>query len=284
MSENNNHTSIKYCVYILQLITLFLTFQILQTNPRMAEKVDKHEIAQSEKYGDLEIVKGKRNVVRSRKCSASMQSQRHDHLTSLISELRQRDFNGNGLLETGAGVDTILEEPDVTDESVEGNSNSLNKASIKNYISNNASTIIEQASERLVEVRLKNVSYHVPIRTDVPSITTVRNQSVCYWFYSFLVRLSSIIAHNNDAEEGVTTTAIASYKLKQVLQDRNLVLHPGKTYIVLDPPECGKTSLLKLIAGRLVSSKNYVANNEKNATTRKQITGNIEFNGLTIKV
>ena len=44
---------------------------------------------------------------------------------------------------------------------------------------------------------------------------------------------------------------LGHYEKKWILQDINLVLKPGKTYLVMGPPSCGKTSLLKAVAGLL---------------------------------
>ena len=50
---------------------------------------------------------------------------------------------------------------------------------------------IEQYQE--VEVRLKDYSYHVPIRVDAPSIKTVFNQSPCYVGTTMLKNIGELI-------------------------------------------------------------------------------------------
>ena len=50
---------------------------------------------------------------------------------------------------------------------------------------------IEQYQE--VEVRLKDYSYHVPIRVDAPSIKTVFNQSPCYVGTTILTNVGELI-------------------------------------------------------------------------------------------
>jgi hypothetical protein len=50
---------------------------------------------------------------------------------------------------------------------------------------------IEQYQE--VEVRLKDYSYHVPIRVDAPSIKTVFNQSPCYVGTTILTNIGELI-------------------------------------------------------------------------------------------
>jgi ABC-type multidrug transport system ATPase subunit len=67
------------------------------------------------------------------------------------------------------------------------------------------------------------------------------------------------------------------------LSDINLVLKPGTTYLVLGPPGCGKTSLLKAIAGRLPnkSPKKKGADPPKDKAYQ---TGRVEYNGVSVEV
>ena len=62
---------------------------------------------------------------------------------------------------------------------------------------------------------------------------------------------------------------LGHYEDKWILKDINLVLKPGKTYLVMGPPSCGKTSLLKAVAGMLKPSGEG---------------GKIEYNGISKKV
>lgn len=62
------------------------------------------------------------------------------------------------------------------------------------------------------------------------------------------------------------------YEQKYILKDINLVLKPGRTYLVMGPPGCGKTSLLKSIAGRLKKVSSPAGN------------GKIEYNGVSMEV
>ena len=62
---------------------------------------------------------------------------------------------------------------------------------------------------------------------------------------------------------------LGHYEKKWILQDINLVLKPGTTYLVMGPPSCGKTSLLKGVAGML---------------KREGEGGKIEYNGVSREV
>ena len=62
---------------------------------------------------------------------------------------------------------------------------------------------------------------------------------------------------------------LGHYEKKWILQDINLILKPGKTYLVMGPPSCGKTSLLKAVAGMLKSEGEG---------------GKIEYNGVSREV
>ena len=72
------------------------------------------------------------------------------------------------------------------------------------------------------------------------------------------------------------------YEEKYILEHITLVLKPGRTYLVMGPPGCGKTSLLKAIAGRL-------KNNRRRKNMHKHYNasfsdGRIEYNGVSIEV
>ena len=58
-----------------------------------------------------------------------------------------------------------------------------------------------QAPERLVEVRLRDVSYHVPVKMDAPSVKTVANQSVCYGAFEFFRRLHQFCQRDSSGRE-----------------------------------------------------------------------------------
>jgi ABC-type multidrug transport system ATPase subunit len=59
---------------------------------------------------------------------------------------------------------------------------------------------------------------------------------------------------------------------KDILSNISLVLHPGKQYLVLGPPGCGKTTFLRAISGQLQPSKDA------------SLGGEISYNGRTLEV
>ena len=143
----------------------------------------------------------------------------------------------------------------------------------------------------LVQIKLKHVSYHVPVQMDAPSKRTVINQSICYFAYEFFKRLSDYCTfqqetrrqsrrlkqqqqrpswpvkaplhdddhnhdnhHQNPPQPWVPTDLsdlIVPYAKVDILHDINLVFSPGQCYLILGPPASGKTTLLQAIAGRL---------------------------------
>lgn len=143
--------------------------------------------------------------------------------------------------------------------------------------------------ERLVEVRLHDYSYQVPVPAgNAPTIKTVANQSLCYAAYEFVRRFhlycwqgsSGISRKNtNDDDHNPSWTPVRASEIVapfadlEILSHIDLVLRPGRTYLVLGPPASGKTTLLKAIAGRLPSPSN---NNSTNTN------GRIEYNGISV--
>lgn len=148
-----------------------------------------------------------------------------------------------------------------------------------------------QAPERLVEVRLRDVSYHVPVKMDAPSVKTVANQSVCYGAFEFFRRLHQFCqrgtgrdgaAQQHQQWKAKTSSDVVSpYGQKAILHSIDLVLKPGKVYLILGPPGCGKTTLLKCIAGLLPDAAAHGAEPKKNQAYQ---SGRVEFNGVATQV
>lgn len=111
-----------------------------------------------------------------------------------------------------------------------------------------------------VEIRLKDFNYRVKLNPRKNKIQTVFNYSLAYKIWKFtkqhLLRI--------EPKETIQMTC--------VLNNVTLNFIPGKMYLVLGPPESGKTTLLKAVAGRLSTSNG------------ERLEGSILYNGLSLKV
>jgi ABC-type multidrug transport system ATPase subunit/ABC-type multidrug transport system permease subunit len=139
--------------------------------------------------------------------------------------------------------------------------------------------------KQLVQVKIKDLCYFVPVQTDVPTKQTVLNQSLCYFTYEFFARLRNLACRPHDEVQRKYVARQASdlflpYTKKPILQNVNLIFQPGKTYLVLGPPQSGKTTLLKAISGRLPHTVDLHGEPIKSKPHR---SGRIEYNGIAIE-
>lgn len=120
-----------------------------------------------------------------------------------------------------------------------------------------------------LEVRLQNVTYTVDApekveNSGVPKIKTVFSASLVYKLYQWLLRASKV---QEEPFEKADTPR------ESILKNINLVIKPGKQYLVLGPPGSGKSTLLKAIAGQLQYDEK-----------RNIEGGEITYNGTSVKV
>jgi len=158
------------------------------------------------------------------------------------------------------------------------------------------SVVTQRPNERFVEVKMKDFSYFIPVKMDAPTVPTVFNQSVCYGAYEVFRRIHRYLQVRKEkaGDQGVAgarrmsfwrpTTAqdiVLPFAKRAILKDVNLVLKPGNAYLILGPPGCGKTSLLKAISDKLP----YKADSADGAgPDQPHREGRIEFNGVSTQV
>ena len=121
--------------------------------------------------------------------------------------------------------------------------------------------IMHGYNEYPLEVRLKDFTYTVPVETKSSKIMTVYNASCVYPIAQHMKRF--VLGEPKKMKECET---------KAVLRNINLVLKPGKQYLVLGPPGSGKSTLLQAIAGLVHPRKS------------EQVEGTISYNGRTLAV
>jgi energy-coupling factor transporter ATP-binding protein EcfA2 len=226
-------------------------------------------------------------------------STRNTHFDTLIRSSRRSfaPFNLDSLRLDASDDPTSSNEVIVVLEEGEVKTTPMNEKEKKFHnLRKRLSVYQDRAPERLVEVRMKNYSYYIPIKADAPTVKTVGNQSICYAAYEFFRRTHQYLVYRNASRHAVAmndknrrrssrwsplsaSDILLPFDKKPVLCEINLVLKPGRTYVVLGPPESGKTSLLKAIAGRLPVSTSYI--DGKPLKHRPHHEGRIEYNGVS---
>lgn len=115
----------------------------------------------------------------------------------------------------------------------------------------------------------ENVANSGPRRAK-QKISTVQTESPIYKLFKTLQKL-------------VTTGKCGSPTRKEtkvVMDGINLVMQPGKLYLILGAPGCGKSTLLKMIAATLVQSKDHVVGGSVSVNGIEQGTKNIIWSNL----
>ena len=134
----------------------------------------------------------------------SIQTTRTDYLQSLlkgsIPDLKledghTNDDDDNNNNNNGPSTPKSGNTSTVSPGSTEGPTTQMNISELREKLASlrdiKTKHNIEQYQE--VEVRLKDYSYHVPIRVDAPSIKTVFNQSPCYVGTTILSNVGELI-------------------------------------------------------------------------------------------
>jgi hypothetical protein len=220
-------------------------------------------------------------------------SRRRDHLMSLVLEQHNKlllinhmledsnlseidvDSNISGDMEHHDSVEIKIDSrlpPEITDSTTDKLIAQLE--CIKRYekISKKTKELFFDTNFQFpIEVRLKNLTYTVPVPTDPSKIRTVYNSSVLYQLIKFFKRLreGKLFA----AYTKKKSISNSGSRQRVVLDSINLILKPGRMYLVLGAPGSGKTSLLRAIASRLQEGKK-----------KGKIEGEITYNGTKLKV
>jgi ABC-type multidrug transport system fused ATPase/permease subunit len=224
--------------------------------------------------------------------SAAVSGRSHDTVERLhqIEEgVALEDGGGDG---DGAREDsgTVITPPPVPPPSL------LSRQSLVQGLSTMHINQVGMDQDHLVQVNMRNFSYFIPMKMDKPTVPTVFNQSVPYAVYEVIRRIHMYVhskkrtpVNGDEADRASSATwtpttledIVLPYAKRPVLKEINLVLKPGRTYLVLGPPGCGKTSLLKAIADRLSYQGDSEQESVPNLPHRE---GRIEYNGVSTTV
>ena len=178
--------------------------------------------------------------------SSSPQNLRASRLETLLEEkkgLLNLDVVDEDDLEAGEEkIDGVEEEEDEEASQQEDFEGPRRRQSLKE-LGQRMSLLQAESSYRQVGVRMKDFSYHVPVKMDAPTVPTVLNQSICYLSYEVFRRVSRYCNRKTRSGDGWAPSNVSDIVLpfakKAILRDLNLVFNPGQTYLVLGPPGCG---------------------------------------------
>jgi ABC-type multidrug transport system fused ATPase/permease subunit len=183
-------------------------------------------------------------------------------LSTLMENLQhegQRRHDGLDVV----GQDVVVELHSQVKEELRSNELlSKNRELEKRLHGYNIKSYMGQA-EYPIEVRVKNLTYNVPLVDSDEHIRTVFNSSFVYPVWQLLNRAWTG-ERRHRRRRGVGS--------KCVLANINLIFEPGKSYLLLGAPGSGKSSLLRAITGNLHASK------------RNAVSGTISYNGRTLDV
>lgn len=116
-----------------------------------------------------------------------------------------------------------------------------------------------------LEIRLKDFSFKVPSRANGPNKDGIATVATPLYKMKAVLK-KYLLYHRRQKKEKLVTN---------VLSNVNLVFKPGKMFLVLGPPQSGKTSLLKAIGGSLPQGDFPSGYKEK-----KYLTGQVFYNNL----
>jgi len=205
---------------------------------------------------------------------------RPDHFQMLL-KLQQESHRVLAEENDDDNLDIVVEEDELDDGSMvdkdgetfkspRQNAKILRQMTQKFNLANDTSS-----SDAHVEVRLHDVSYHVPIYTDEPDIPSVWNQTFFYTIFQVFRRFFNYMMNVGRDYSQI----LRPVEKKAILRNANLILKPGKSYVILGPPGCGKTTLLQVIGG--VAHQEYEIFTGDPIRDKSHVSGSVRFNGLS---